>query len=72
MLDEIRRICCIGAGYVGAPTMAVFAKHLPHVTITVLDKDEQRVKAWNSGNKLPLFEPQLEVKCDILCPIAPI
>lgn len=51
-------ICCIGAGYVGGPTMAVIADKCPHLKITVVDIDKQRIEAWNSDS-LPVFEPGL-------------
>jgi len=51
-------ICCIGAGYVGGPTMAVIADKCPHLKITVVDIDKQRIDAWNSDS-LPVFEPGL-------------
>ncbi len=52
-------ICCIGAGYVGGPTMAVMADHCPDVRITVVDANPERIAAWNS-NQLPIYEPGLE------------
>lgn len=51
-------ICCIGAGYVGGPSMAVIAEKCPHLKVTVVDIDKQRIEAWNS-NILPVFEPRL-------------
>ena len=39
-----KNICCIGAGYVGGPTMAVFAQHCPNVKVTVADINESRIK----------------------------
>ena len=59
---EIKRICCIGAGYVGGPTMAVFAEYCPDIQIIVADINELRINAWNDKNtsKLPIFEPGLE------------
>ncbi len=51
-------ICCIGAGYVGGPTMAVIAGKCPHLNITVVDLDKERIDAWNSES-LPVFEPGL-------------
>ncbi len=53
------KICCIGAGYVGGPTMAMIARQCPDVTVTVVDINEQRIDAWNSG-ALPIFEPGLD------------
>jgi hypothetical protein len=52
------QICCIGAGYVGGPTMAVIAKHCPDIRVAVVDIDERRINAWNS-DALPVFEPHL-------------
>ena len=44
---NIKNICCIGAGYVGGPTMAVFAEHCKDVNITVADINESRINSWN-------------------------
>ncbi len=52
-------ICCIGAGYVGGPTMAMIALKCPDITVTVVDMNAARIAAWNSGN-LPIFEPGLD------------
>lgn len=52
------RICCIGAGYVGGPTMAMIAKQCPDVQVTVVDINEKRIAAWQSDN-LPIYEPGL-------------
>ena len=62
MNKEIKNICCIGAGYVGGPTMAVFADKCPHLNISVVDKNPQRVRDWNSNdfNKLPIYEKGLD------------
>jgi UDPglucose 6-dehydrogenase len=54
----IERILCIGAGYVGGPTMAVIAKHCPDVKVTVADINADRVRAWQSGTP-PIYEPGL-------------
>jgi len=58
---KINEICCIGAGYVGGPTMAVIASKCPHLRITVVDINKDRIKAWNSEclNDLPIYEPGL-------------
>ncbi|NXD09422.1 UGDH dehydrogenase, partial [Nothocercus nigrocapillus] len=56
---EIRRICCIGAGYVGGPTCSVIAQMCPHIQVTVVDVNEARVRAWNSDT-LPIYEPGLK------------
>ncbi|XP_061105109.1 UDP-glucose 6-dehydrogenase-like [Conger conger] len=55
----VKRICCIGAGYVGGPTCSVIAQMCPEVTVTVVDLNEERIRAWNSDN-LPIFEPGLQ------------
>ena len=52
------KICCIGAGYVGGPTCAVIANKCPDIKVTVVDKSEERIQAWNSDN-LPVYEPRL-------------
>ena len=58
---KIKNICCIGAGYVGGPTMAVIAQKNPDITVTVVDINEKRIAAWNSNNlnELPIYEPGL-------------
>ena len=55
-------ICCIGAGYVGGPTMAVLAKHCPNIQVTVTDHNLERINDWNSIDlsKLPIYEPGLD------------
>lgn len=53
------KICCIGAGYVGGPTMAMIAQKCPEIKVTVVDINEPRIAAWNSG-ELPVFEPGLQ------------
>lgn len=57
----IKNICCIGAGYVGGPTMAVIAQKCPHIKVTVVDLNEERIAAWNDDdlNNLPIYEPGL-------------
>lgn len=54
-----RKICCIGAGYVGGPTCSVLALKCPDIQVTVVDRNEQRINQWNS-DKLPIYEPGLE------------
>ncbi|MBW6485040.1 MAG: nucleotide sugar dehydrogenase [Syntrophobacterales bacterium] len=54
-----RRILCIGAGYVGGPTMAMIADKCPHCRVTVVDIDSERIAAWNSAS-LPIYEPGLD------------
>jgi UDPglucose 6-dehydrogenase len=58
---EIKNICCIGAGYVGGPTMAVIAQKCPHINVTVVDINKARIDAWNSDdvNNIPVYEPGL-------------
>ena len=51
-------ICCIGAGYVGGPTMAMIAKKCPNISVNVVDINEERIKAWQSDD-LPIYEPGL-------------
>ncbi len=53
------KICCIGAGYVGGPTMAVIAQKAPDIRVTVVDMNVARIAAWNSG-RLPIYEPGLD------------
>ena len=55
---KIKNICCIGAGYVGGPTMAVIAQKNPNITVNVVDINNEKIKAWNSEN-LPVYEPGL-------------
>ncbi|KAJ2784125.1 hypothetical protein GGI15_002352 [Coemansia interrupta] len=57
--DRITSICCIGAGYVGGPTCAVIAAKCPEIRITVVDRDPDRISAWNSDS-LPVYEPGLD------------
>ena len=58
---QIKNICCIGAGYVGGPTMAVIADKCPHIQVNVVDLNEDRIQKWNHKNpdQLPVFEPGL-------------
>lgn len=62
MTTKIKNICCIGAGYVGGPTMAVIAQKCPEINVTVVDINEQRIKDWNDTDldKLPIYEPGLK------------
>ena len=53
------RICCIGAGYVGGPTMAMIAAKCPHIRVDVVDLNVDRIAAWNS-DELPVYEPGLD------------
>jgi len=58
---KIKEICCIGAGFVGGPTMAVIALKCPEINIKVVDINKQKIKDWNSKdlNKLPIYESGL-------------
>lgn len=59
---KIKNICCIGAGYVGGPTMSVLALKNPDIKVTVVDINEDRIAAWNDENlnNLPIYEPGLK------------
>ncbi len=57
--ETIKSICCIGAGYVGGPTCSVIALKCPHIKVTVVDKSQERIDAWNS-DALPVYEPGLD------------
>lgn len=52
-------IVCIGAGYIGGPTMAVIAQRNPSRKVYVVDINPDRIAAWNSDN-LPIYEPGLD------------
>lgn len=58
---KISHICCIGAGYVGGPTMAVIANKCPHIKVTVVDLNAERIARWNDANveNIPVYEPGL-------------
>lgn len=56
--QPIKNICCIGAGYVGGPTMAMIAKKCPQINVQVVDINEKRIQQWNS-DELPVYEPGL-------------
>lgn len=57
---KVKNICCIGAGYVGGPTMSVIALKCPEIKVTVVDINEDRIKSWNGPlDGLPVFEPGL-------------
>jgi len=58
----IKTICCIGAGYVGGPTMAVIADRCPGIQVTVVDLNQARIDAWNDPDlsRLPVYEPGLD------------
>ena len=61
-MKKIKTICCIGAGYVGGPTMAVIAQQCPEIEVNVVDINEQRIADWNDENldNLPIYEPGLK------------
>ena len=58
---KVKNICCIGAGYVGGPTMSVIALKCPEINVHVVDISKDRIDAWNSLNlnELPVYEPGL-------------
>ena len=62
MKNKIRKICCIGAGYVGGPTMAVIADKCPDINVVVVDINKNRIDQWNNPDysKLPIYEPGLD------------
>ncbi len=62
LVTPIRKICCIGAGYVGGPTMAVIADRCPDIQVTVVDLNQERISAWNHQDLscLPVYEPGLD------------
>ena len=59
---EVKNICCIGAGYVGGPTMSVIAQKCPGINVTIVDINAARIAAWNDEDltKLPVYEPGLD------------
>jgi UDPglucose 6-dehydrogenase len=59
MSEFTLNICCMGAGYVGGPTMAVIAENCPHIRVCVVDLNAAQIAAWNSDN-LPIYEPGLK------------
>lgn len=61
-MKKITKICCIGAGYVGGPTMSVIANKCPEIQVTVVDINEDRIAQWNTDNldNLPIYEPGLK------------
>ncbi len=62
MRKKIKNICCIGAGYVGGPTMTVIADKCPEINVEVVDLNQQRINDWNDKNlnNLPVYEPGLD------------
>ncbi len=61
-MKKVSKICCIGAGYVGGPTMSVIASQCPEIQVTVVDINQERIDRWNDTNldKLPIYEPGLK------------
>jgi UDPglucose 6-dehydrogenase len=61
-MKKITKICCIGAGYVGGPTMSVIAKQCPEIQVTVVDINKERIAQWNTTDldNLPIYEPGLK------------
>ena len=59
---NLKKICCIGAGYVGGPTMSVIAEKCPQIEVEVVDISETRIAQWNDEdlNNLPIYEPGLK------------
>jgi len=57
----IKNICCIGAGFVGGPTMAVLANNCPEIIFNVVDINNEKINNWNNNdlNELPVYEPGL-------------
>ena len=65
---KINNICCIGAGYVGGPTMAIIAQKNPDINVYVVDVNQEKINRWNSSDleNLPVYEPGLaggRIKC---------
>ena len=57
-MKQVKNICCIGAGYVGGPTMATIAQKCPEIKITVVDINAKRIADWQT-DELPIYEPGL-------------
>jgi len=64
-MKKIKTICCIGAGYVGGPTMAVLALNCPEIRVVVVDANAARIDAWNHQDLsfLPVYEPGWQKWC---------
>lgn len=62
MSKRVHKICCLGAGYVGGPTMAVIADRCPQIEVRVVDLNDDRIAAWNDEDlsRLPVYEPGLD------------
>ncbi len=61
-MKKTTKICCIGAGYVGGPTMSVIANQCPEIQVTVVDINQDRINQWNDEDldNLPVYEPGLK------------
>ena len=61
-MKQIKKIACIGAGYVGGPTMSVIAQQNPDIQVTVVDINQERIAAWNDTDlsQLPIYEKGLD------------
>ncbi|PIC27004.1 hypothetical protein B9Z55_019398 [Caenorhabditis nigoni] len=59
VFGKVSKVVCVGAGYVGGPTCAMIAHKCPHVTVTVVDMNKEKIAEWNS-DKLPIYEPGLD------------
>ena len=61
-MKKVSKICCIGAGYVGGPTMSVIADQCPEIQVTVVDINQERIDRWNDKDldNLPIYEPGLK------------
>ena len=59
---KVKTICCIGAGYVGGPTMSVIAQKCPDIKVIVVDINQDRIDAWNHEDlsQIPVYEPGLD------------
>jgi UDPglucose 6-dehydrogenase len=62
-MPGISSICCLGARYVVGPTFFIIAQQYPGITVTVVEKSVERIKAWNS-DILPTCEPRLQERVD--------
>jgi UDPglucose 6-dehydrogenase len=60
-VNPIKKVCCIGAGYVGGPTCSVMALMCPEIQVTVVDHFQERINQWNS-DKLPIYEVKGTIK----------
>ena len=61
MTLKVKNVCCIGAGFVGGPTMTVLANKCQDIVFHVVDKDKSKIEQWNSQDlsDLPVYEPGL-------------